>query len=122
MTQRHEGVRNLPSRRGRPAGFFYQNKNAAVMYPTAAQDWVRYESLIRTKSTAIFSRVDEDEDHVTQVVGIRVQRVDVVLIADCVRVAPLKTEVQDRHSSFRQKSVEGCSSLGDAAQDLSVGL
>ena len=44
--------------------------------------------LWRTEATAIFRRVDEDKDHVAQIVWIGIQRVDVVLETDRVRIAP----------------------------------
>ena len=58
------------------------------------------------KPAAVFSGVDENEDHVTQVVGIGVQRVDVVLITRRVGIAPGEAEVQNRHRSLCQKLIE----------------
>jgi len=43
----------------------------------------------------ILCRVDEDEDHVAQIIRVRVERRYVVLITDRVRVAPLKSEIEN---------------------------
>src|SRR5258706_11519635 len=73
-----------------------------------------------TKATAILSRIDKDEYHVTQVIRITPQGRQIVLIANRVRVASQEPEVLDRHRPIGQKLVQGSRSFHDGPQDLAV--
>jgi hypothetical protein len=79
--------------------------------------WLRW-----TETVSILRRINKDKDHVAHITRVRVKRCQIVLITGRIRVAPLESEVQDRHSPFIEEFVERRTHLGHAAENLTVRL
>src|SRR5262245_39117561 len=81
--------------------------------------YMTYKAL-RSESLAILSREEETKDHVPEVVGIRVQRVQPVLKSNSVRVAPQVTEVLHRHKRTIEELVRNSLALHYIPQHLAA--
>src|SRR6185369_113304 len=78
--------------------------------------------LLWLEPVQILSRENEPEDHVTEVAGIGVKRVDPVCEPDRIRVASQVTEVLHRHKAAVEELVEYRGALDERSQHLSASL
>src|SRR5215217_3053831 len=80
--------------------------------------WNSFLCLLWLEPVQILSRENESENHVTEVAGIGVKRVDPVCETDRIRVASQVTEVLHRHKAAVEELVKYRLGLDKSSQHL----